>query len=151
MNLEKLYDPYRNQWVVATPEEKVRQQWLEVMTEHLSFPKELIVIEKAIERLPHLKKGGALPQRRIDLLAYTKLKEGPLKPLILIECKCIPLTDKALMQVLGYNHFVGASYIAIANQEEIRIGFKDQKTNELTMLDFLPAYPLLNQAMAQKP
>ena len=145
MREEKVYDPVRSTWVLATPEEVVRQKWLEVMTNHLSFPKELIVVEKKLSLLPHLEVGLSLPERRVDILAYTQ-EEGALKPLILIECKCISLTEKALFQVKGYNDFIQASYVAIANENEISMGYTNQE-GEFEMLDFLPAYSLLLKAL----
>jgi len=143
--MNQVFDPLRKDWVEASPEEKVRQKWLAVMTMHLSFPKELIVVEKSLRSLPHISLDAAMPDRRIDILAFTKENEG-LKPLLLIECKCIPLTEKALYQVKGYNDFVGASYVAIANEEHIRVGFMDQEL-EFSMIDFLPAYSLLIKAV----
>lgn len=145
MSQEQVYDNLRSQWVVATPEEIVRQKWLEVMVEHLSFPKELIVVEKKLSLLPHLSSNSELPERRVDILAYTKV-EGQLKPLLLIECKCIPLSEKALLQVKGYNDYVQASYVATANENEIQIGYINGE-NEFEKLDFLPAYPLLLKAL----
>ncbi len=146
MTQEQIYDCMRSRWVVATPEEIVRQKWLEVMLEHLSFPKELIVVEKRLNKLDHIAFGQTdLPERRIDILSYTK-KEGKLVPLILMECKCIPLTQKALLQVRGYNDYVGAPYIAIANENEIKVGYQ-LPGNEFETLDFLPAYPLLLKAI----
>ncbi|MCH9632725.1 MAG: hypothetical protein S4CHLAM6_10630 [Chlamydiae bacterium] len=146
MNQEQVYDTLRSQWVVATPEEIVRQKWLEVMMGHLSFPKDLLVVEKKLSLLPHLNQSLELPERRVDILAYSK-EDGQLKPLLLIECKCIPLSAKALLQVKGYNDYVQAPYIAIANEEEIRIGYLNGE-KEFETLDFLPAYPLLLKALS---
>lgn len=144
--MEQIYDSIRQQWVVATPEEVVRQKWIEVMLEHLSFPKELIIVEKRLSLLPHIQTSYKLPERRIDILAYHKVNDT-LKPLILIECKCTPLNQQNLLQVSGYNEFVGAPYVAICNEMEILIGFEEGE-GELGTLDFLPAYPLLLKAMS---
>ena len=143
--MKQIYDPLRKEWFNSSPEERVRQKWLEVMVGHLSFPKELIVVEKSLKALEHVPKNIALPDRRVDILAYTK-KEGVLVPLLLIECKCIPLTEKALFQVQGYNEFIGAKYIAIANETEIQVGFED-KEGAFSKIDFLPACPLLIKAL----
>ncbi len=143
--MEQIYDVLRNTWIVALPEEIVRQKWIEVMLNHLSFPKELIVIEKHLSLLPGLNLQGPLPDRRIDLLAYYQ-KDGTLWPLFLMECKCTPLNQKALLQVQGYNQFIKAPYVAIANEEEILIGF-EKEPGELETINFLPAYPLLMSAL----
>ena len=144
--MKQVYDQMREKWVVSTPEEVVRQKWIEVMLGHLSFPKELIITEKRLSLLPHLSGQVNLPERRIDLLAYTK-KNDELKPLLLMECKCVPLNTKTLLQVSGYNEYVGAPYVAICNETEILVGF-EKNEGELETLDFLPAYSLLLKALS---
>lgn len=99
------------------PEEIVRQSLIHDMINRLGFPKELIVIEKEMSELPHLR-GKGVPKRRIDLLCFTK-KGEILYPLLLVECKAIPLRDRALEQVFGYNYYVGARFVAIANGQGI--------------------------------
>ncbi len=100
------------------PEELIRQNLLFKMCSEYGFRKEFIGVEKEISTLPHLK-GMKIPKRRIDLVCFsTKIhKEFPLYPLLLIECKAISLSDKALEQVLGYNYYVKAAFVAIANNE----------------------------------
>lgn len=143
--MEQIYDTIREQWVVSTPEEIVRQKWIEVMLNHLSFPKELIIAEKRLSLLPHLDPSLRLPERRVDLLAYFK-KDETLNPLLLLECKCTPLNLKTLLQVSGYNEFVKAPYVAICNETEILVGY-EKVPGELETIDFLPAYPLLIKAL----
>lgn len=143
--MNQIFDPLRQTFVESTPEEIVRQKWLEVMLNHLSFPKELIMVEKSLHAMPHLISKENLPNRRIDLCAFAK-QDKEIKPLLLMECKCVPLNEKALYQVRGYNNFVGASYIAIANEKHILLGFEQE--DEFMTLDFLPAYPLLIKAIS---
>ncbi len=111
-----LYDPIRKCWIKKTPEELVRQGVLKKITEELGFPPSLIAIERDLRSLPHLVHfSGELPQRRIDIVCFGKNKEGSLFPLLLIECKKGPITKAARRQVLGYNSFVGASFVALAS------------------------------------
>jgi len=112
-----VFDPVRACWVRATPEEQVRQRWLKRMIDYLGYPKQLLVVEKEIKRLPHLS-SVELPERRVDILSYKKEGER-LKPLLLIECKEGALSEEALSQVLGYNHYIKASCVAIVNAEEV--------------------------------
>lgn len=147
MTTNQLFDPIRKLWVSASPEECVRQKWLEVMIDHLSFPKELIIVEQEIARLPHLQTLAHIDSLgRVDILAYMKVNEG-LMPLLLIECKEIPLSEKALLQVRGYNAFIKAPFMAIANETEIQLGF-EEASGTFSKLDFLPAYPLLIKAIS---
>ncbi len=102
------------------PEEIVRQALLLEMTEKFGFPRELIGVEREISTLPHLK-GAKIPKRRFDLVCFAgKIhKDFPLYPLLLIECKAITLSEKALQQVLGYNYYVEAYFVAIANGQGV--------------------------------
>lgn len=115
--MREVFDPLRQVWVAATPEEIVRQTWIQRMLGQLKFPRELIAVEKELKALPHLiEEKSVLPTRRIDLLVYMKT----MKPLLLIECKEAGLTQDALDQVISYNHYVKAPFVAIVNQNEIR-------------------------------
>ncbi|WP_143406414.1 type I restriction enzyme HsdR N-terminal domain-containing protein [Estrella lausannensis] len=96
----------------ATPEEVVRQSVVYEMIHRLSFPKSLIVLEKDLSNLV----SGATPaalKRRFDVVAFFKDPlAGSLKPLLIVECKATHLDEKALAQLLGYNHFLKAPYFA---------------------------------------
>src|SRR5690242_1968972 len=123
-NRKLVFDEIRSLWVKATPEELVRQRWIRRMVDELGFPKELIVVEKGIQELPHLAFRKA-PERRLDILCYGK-GEDSLFPLLLIECKEGKLSESAINQVLGYNHFVEAPFVAVVSDNEVRLGTKEQ-------------------------
>lgn len=116
--MRQVFDPIRKLWVVATPEEMVRQQWIRAMIERLGYPPGLLAVEKELTSLPHLQ-GLAVPERRLDILCFAPRlhPDHALFPLLLIECKSGPLTEAALRQVLGYNAHVQASYTAVVNAE----------------------------------
>ena len=142
--MKQVYDNIRLQWVAATPEEIVRQRWVQKMTKELGFPKELLVIEKELAGLPHLQEHPyPLPTRRIDLLSFGK-KEMDIFPLLLIECKDEPLSQGALEQALAYNTFVQASYVAIVNQDQIRL--KYNLACSRCEIDRLPSFKELMEA-----
>src|SRR5436853_621908 len=103
----KIFDPVRKLWVVATPEERVRQTLIVHMISSLGYPKELIAVEAYLKEC----------ERRIDILCYGRGKTA-LFPLLIVECKQKKLDKEALEQVLGYNYHAGAHFIAVANLEE---------------------------------
>jgi len=112
-----VFDPIRQIEVVATPEERVRQNLIQQML-NLEYPPGLIAIEKALE---------GLPERRLDLLVYQKI-DDQLRPLLLVECKAHALTQKAFDQLIGYNHHIRAPYLLLANQHELRFSWYDGKS-----------------------
>jgi len=102
------------------------------MVEELRYPKELLAVEKELKTLPNLT-ATVFPKRRIDLLCFAK-KETDLFPLLLIECKDEPLSHEALNQVVAYNTFVQASFVAIVNSKQIKLLCKN------SILDTLPSF-----------
>lgn len=103
--------------VAPTPEEEVRQALLSHMIFQGGYPPELISVEVNLSSLPNRNLNA--PDRRIDILVFTP---SSLEPLMLIECKAIPLDASALRQALGYNHFVGAPWLVLSNGKETKTG-----------------------------
>lgn len=100
-----IFDPIRRIWVVLTPEEWVRQNFLQYLVQTRRFPPSLIAIEKQIQL-------GAL-NKRCDIVIYNR--SG--LPCLIVECKemGVELDEKALNQVLRYNMSIPARYLAITN------------------------------------
>lgn len=134
----KLYDPLREIWVVATPEEVVRQRLLHAMIHQLGYPKHLLAVEKQLSELPNLTGGDPAPMRRADILCYSDFCEE-LAPLLLIECKEVSPDEDAHRQVLGYNHFVRAPFVAVAGPNEVELIFPER-------VPYLPLYADLQEA-----
>jgi len=142
-----VYCQIRKEWVAALPEEFVRQRFLQHMIGDCGYPAPLVVVEKAIENLPHLtlKDREKVPKRRLDIMCFAKNneKKGELHPLLIVECKAVPLNQLVVGQVIGYNHFVRARFIAIVNETEIRFGWHDG--SEYKFIDYLPQFHFLEQ------
>ena len=152
LNKKEIYDPFRKKWVVATPEEKVRQNLLHKMTVELSYPRELISIEKALSEMPHISASTAssCPDRRVDLVCFAKgiHPEYPLYPLLLIECKeCASLVEVARQQVIGYNYFIKACFVAVAYPTGCQWGYYDSRIQTYAFSDQMPSYHELMQAV----
>lgn len=140
---EKIYCAGRKSFVVSTPEEIVRQRLLFELTNSLGFPTNHIVLEKCVRQMPHLSlHHQKIPDRRVDITCFAKgiHKEHDLYPLLIIECKSVKLTPKVISQVKGYNHYIKAYFIAIANATEIQFGFYDAATNDYSFLPYIPHY-----------
>lgn len=136
LNKESVFDPIRDCWVRATPEERVRQRLIQKMIGPLGFPKGLLAVEKPLKDLTHLA-GVVVSERRIDLLCYAKL-DVLIYPLLLVECKAVPLTEQGIDQLMGYNHHVGAPFIAAVNAEEVQFAYREGETYRFC--SFLPAF-----------
>lgn len=108
----------RKSLVAKTKEEEVRQRLLLLLLEK-GYPPSHIIVEASLNTLPQFKNKN-LPDRRFDILIVNQTWDA--SPLLLIECKAVPLSHQVLKQVIGYNHFLKAPFVTIANQTEIQTG-----------------------------
>ena len=104
-NNEFIFDKLRKQWIVLTPEEWVRQNFLNYIILVKKYPSSLIAVEKEI-KINGLKK-------RFDIVVY----DTNSNPWMLIECKEmeVALTEKVLTQTLGYHSFLQSKFIVLTN------------------------------------
>ncbi|HSW86289.1 MAG TPA: type I restriction enzyme HsdR N-terminal domain-containing protein [Rhabdochlamydiaceae bacterium] len=145
MNTRLVFDEVRKAWVAATPEEIVRQQLLQNMIHKLDFPKDLLSVEKDIRQLPHLLTVSNLPDRRADIICFAKdvHPQHSLYPLLLIECKEECLDLKAQEQLLGYNHYIKAHFVALAGRSEVKLGYYNKDDQCYRFIPYLPSYKSL--------
>lgn len=101
---EFIFCVIRKRWMILTPEEWVRQNFLLFLVHGMNYPATLIAVEKQLQ-LGDLKK-------RFDIVVYKNEI-----PFMLIECKemNVPITQKTLDQVMRYNINVQAAYFVITN------------------------------------
>lgn len=92
------------------------------MIEDLGYDKNMFVIERGIDQLPHLHKKIS-GNRRVDILYYAKgiHSDWDLYPLLLIECKAGQITKGAKEQIIGYNYHIQSYFLAIVNAVEIKM------------------------------
>jgi predicted type IV restriction endonuclease len=104
---EFIFDTNRKQWVRLTPEEWVRQNFINYLIVEKKYPSSLIAVEKEI-------KVGEL-RKRFDILVY---KDS--KPWLIVECKEMntPINEKVAQQVITYNISLQVPYLIITNGKE---------------------------------
>jgi hypothetical protein len=102
---ELIFDGLRKRWVVLTPEEWVRQNFLRYLMVDKGFPATMLAIEKEM-RLGELRK-------RFDILVYNPAHQ----PWMMVECKAagVSLDNRTLDQLLRYNMAIPVSYLIITN------------------------------------
>ena len=123
---EYIFDALRKKWVALTPEEWVRQNFVQYLLQVKNYPSSLIALEKEI-KLGELKK-------RFGILIYNKNHQ----PWMMIECKAVEvnLDEKVLEQVLRYNVSVPVTFIVITNGEKTYAW--QRLTSGLEMLEDIP-------------
>jgi len=100
-----IFDELRKKHLVLTPEEWVRQHFIQDLVTNKKFPKTLIQIE-----------GGLVLnqlQKRSDILVYNTAGEK----LMLIECKApkVKITPSVFEQASRYNSIHQAKWIVLTN------------------------------------
>ena len=123
-----IFDPLRKKWLLLTPEEWVRQNFVQYLVQIKKYPSSLIAMEKTI-RLGELKK-------RFDILVY----DHNHIPWMMIECKApaIKLDDAVLQQLLRYHISVPTGFLIISNGE-YSFGW-EKKERELLLINELPEW-----------
>ena len=103
-NTEFIFDTIRKKWLVLTPEEWVRQNFLQYIIQVKKYPASLIAVEKEI-KLGDLKK-------RCDIIIYKNEK-----PWMIVECKemKVPINAKTLDQILNYNQTLAVQFLVTTN------------------------------------
>lgn len=99
-----IFDPIRKKWVVLTPEEWVRQHFLNFMRQ-LGYPEGLTAVERLVV-------VNGLRQRS-DVLLYNR--QG--KPALIVECKAphIPINQTTLSQAARYNIPLKVGWLVLTN------------------------------------
>ena len=102
---EVIFDGSRNLWVRLTPEEWVRQNFLQYLLQEMHYPASLTAVEKELQ-LGELKK-------RFDILVYNQQHQ----PWMMIECKSmdVQLDEKVLAQILRYHIAIPVPFLVITN------------------------------------
>lgn len=100
-----VFDSLRKKYVKLTPEEWVRQNFIQYLIHFKNFPGALIALESQIE-INGMKK-------RCDAIVFNNYA----KPLIIIEFKAptVPITQKTFDQAAVYNSKLHIDFLIISN------------------------------------
>lgn len=121
-NKEYIFDEVRKVWTWLTPEEWVRQNFLQWLMQTKNYPASLMAVEKEI-------KLGEL-RKRCDIVVYKNKK-----PWMIVECKEMEVTvnEKTMVQVLNYNQSLDVEYLIVTNGKAT-FGIRSSTKNFLTEL-----------------
>lgn len=130
---EMILDTLRHKYVVITPEEWVRQNFVRYLIESLGYPQGRTAIETGF-----MFQGM---QCRADVLVYDK--QG--KALLMGECKApdIKLKQTVFDQIGRYNTVVQADYLVVTNGLQHYCCQIDRKNNTYQFLDTVPHFETL--------
>ncbi len=126
----EIFDRFRKKYVVLTPEEWVRQNFLLYLVFEKNVPETLIVVEKSLT-VNNL-------QKRCDIVIYDKST----KPKIIVECKAanVKITQDTFDQIIRYNMTLKVDYLIVTNGLTHYCCFMDYKNNQYSFLQQIPEY-----------
>ncbi len=104
-SIVEIYDTLRHKYVTLTPEEWVRQHFVNWLVSDKKYPSTLMANETSI-------KLNSM-SRRCDTVVYNQ----HLEPLMIIEYKesNIPVTQRVFDQAVSYNTVLKVKYIVVSN------------------------------------
>lgn len=125
-----IFDQIRKKFIVLTPEEWVRQHFINYIITELEYPKSLISVEQGLRYNSLLK--------RSDIIVFGR--DG--SPLVLIECKAAKhrLKQNVVEQAVMYNRTIGAEYIIVTNGKESACLSLNKEKSSVEYLPHVPRY-----------
>ena len=125
---QTIWDPLRKKEVALTPEERVRQWCIGVLSKTMEVPVHMMMSEAAF------KLGDK--QFRADIVIYDRQT----RPLAVVECKRpeVDLTGEVLDQTIRYNMVLDVRFIIITNGTRTYICRKNECG--YGFIDYVPKY-----------
>lgn len=120
----RVYDTLRRKLVALTPEEWVRQHFVNFLVAHLGYPAPLMANEIGIELNN--------TRRRCDTVVFDR----EARPLVIVEYKApdVTITQDVFDQVVRYNMVLQARYLMVSNglcHDCVRVDYSAKKVEFL--------------------
>lgn len=125
-----VFDKLRGKYVALTPEEGVRQGFVEYLTNELSYPGGLMGNEVAIIQ------NGIM--RRCDTVVYDRRGN----PVMIVEYKAstVNITQEVFNQIYRYNIVLQVKYLAVTNGIVFYCCEIDYDKKVCRFMDHMPSY-----------
>lgn len=115
----KIFCPLKNEWYILTPEEEVRQRYIQVLVNDYEYPLEQMEQEVSLTTTDR-----GTWRARADIIIWKSLEERKArkKPLIVVECKSdnVVIRTKDYYQGMNYASFAGAKFFVTHNSKETK-------------------------------
>ena len=116
----RIFAPLKNKWLLLTPEEKVRQEYICRLVNHYGYLLEQM--EQEI-KVSNSKRGQGKAQADIAIYKTIQDKAENISPIIVVECKAehITIREEDFFQGYNYASWAGAKFFVTTNLKETRI------------------------------
>lgn len=125
-----IFDEIRKKYVVLTPEEWVRQNFIRYLITDKKYPASLMAIETGL-------KYNQL-QKRADVIIYNR--QG--QPHLMIECKApeVKISQETFHQIAAYNMAFKVNYLVVTNGLDHFCCKMDYTDNSYQFLQMIPDF-----------
>lgn len=125
-----IFDSIRRKYVVLTPEEWVRQNFIRYLVDEKGYPGSLIAVEKKVD-------VNLLPQRS-DIILYN----GNAHAVMIVECKSakIKITQDVFNQVARYNIKLRVPFLVVTNGLQHYCCKMDYEKKSFKFIQEIPFY-----------
>lgn len=129
-----IFDSIRRRYVALTPEEWVRQHFVNFLIAHKGYPRELMANEVPITL------NGT--KKRCDTVLYKR----DLSARMIIEYKApdVEITQAVFNQIMRYNMVLRVEYLVISNGIQHFCCQMDYANNRYNFLQYIPDYHQIN-------
>lgn len=130
----RVYDPIREKYVHATPEEYVRQKTIQFLIDYMEIPSDRIIVERSLSKL-----GVEGDRRRIDIGFFDP--EGGF--MAVVECKesLVGFNENAFVQAQDYLFDLHARFFFVTDGMTF-MGYQYKSMNFIQMEE-IPKYSAL--------
>lgn len=128
-----VWDVIRSKYIFLTPEEWVRQHFVNYLITEKKYPQALIANEKQIKLNSQCK--------RCDTIVYNR----ELSPLVIVEYKSpdVAINQQVFDQIIRYNFVLKVKYLIVSNGLSHYCCAVDYEKQVCTYLNDIPSYPEL--------
>ena len=131
------YDPYRQKFAEATPEEMIRQKTAGLLENVFGVPRDMLWLEVPMSYYINGSRG------RADIIVHgieDAIQE--LYPLAVVECKNenVILTDQTVDQAIRYCDTIGGRYVIVTNGIQLKAFVYDEASDTYMALNRMPSY-----------
>jgi len=125
-----IFDKLRKRFVVLTPEEWVRQNFISFLIEEKKYPESLISVEMSI-KVHSLK-------RRCDIVVFNNFGI----PVLIVECKAVnvKISQDVFEQIAAYNIKLKVKYLILTNGIDSYCCLIDHENKSYSFLKDIPDF-----------
>lgn len=144
----KIFCPLKQDWYIATPEEKVRQRYIRTLVNDYGYSLEQMAQEK---KVTNSQRGQGAARADIIVWKSEEEKIQNKSAFIVVECKAesVRIHEEDYYQGFNYASWAGASFFVTTNEKETKYFNVDKNYIPKELIEVV-ALPTAMEAVSEK-